>query len=131
MRILAILLIVVSCFLIFMLGRHVGYGEGRSNGREFGYSTGYKNGFDEGREVPKITIKGYSVWGEIQAKYCSKYGTIHDTPWEEFNIREKMFLCAYGSPGNKLSAEDGLEILDEYGDEGFKNLAKKYGYGGK
>jgi hypothetical protein len=37
------------------------------------------------------------------------------TPWDSLSIQDKMFLCAYGSSGNKLNREDLKEITERYG----------------
>ena len=37
------------------------------------------------------------------------------TPWNDLSIQDKMFLCAYGSSGNKLSKKDLVEIERKYG----------------
>lgn len=44
------------------------------------------------------------------------HGSIKQTPWDEFTLQEKMLLCAYGSPGNKMSQEDIARIGEVYGE---------------
>lgn len=37
-----------------------------------------------------------------------------ETSWDSLSIQDKMFLCAYGSSGNKLNREDINQIEKEY-----------------
>lgn len=37
------------------------------------------------------------------------------TPWSALTIQDKMFLCAYGSSGNKLNKQDLKELTERYG----------------
>jgi hypothetical protein len=47
-------------------------------------------------------------------------GVMKDVPWSEWSIEEKMYLCAYGSSGNKLNKKDMQEIKERYGDTSCK-----------
>lgn len=73
----------------------------------------YVRGLKDGAEGIKVEYN--SVWRILWAKYGPKYGSIHATPWEEFELEEKMFLCAYGSPGNTLSRQDMMDVANKYG----------------
>jgi len=42
------------------------------------------------------------------------FGGIKNVPWDKWTIQEKMYLCAYGSSGNKMSKEDIQEIREKY-----------------
>ena len=78
----------------------------------FGYimgnDVGYKNGCNDTLFSGKFIL---SQW----TKHTDRHGSIHNTPWNELSIQEKMYLCAYGSSGNKLSKQDLKEITEKYG----------------
>ena len=58
----------------------------------------------------------------VEVKYSTffieksfRYGHIKNVPWDDWTIEEKMYLCAYGSSGNKLNKKDIEEIEKRYG----------------
>lgn len=84
------------------------------------YDRGFKAG--EGEGYNKGFLKCYSEFGQGWfghhkrfRDFVDKYGSIHSTPWREFSIQEKLLLCAFGSPGNKLSDEDMQEVIRLWG----------------
>jgi hypothetical protein len=75
----------------------------------------HTEGFDDGWD--SCTLSGSPTPEKNWSLYMTKYGSIKDTPWEEFTIKEKMLLCAYGSSGNKLSSRDMFKVFRKYGTE--------------
>jgi len=43
-----------------------------------------------------------------------RYGSIHNTPWDQWTIQQKMYLCAFGSSGNKFNDRDMQKIKEKY-----------------
>jgi len=70
--------------------------------------------FKEGR-----TQGWHEGWPGVFAVNMAKHGSIKDTPWEEFTLEQKMLLCAYGSPGNRMSVDDINEIHVKFGPLGY------------
>lgn len=67
-----------------------------------GYSAGHRHGYND-------AYNNYIVIGAPNRGFnqlIKEYGSIHDTPWNRFTRRQKVYLCIYGSPGNKLSEEN-------------------------
>ncbi len=127
----AFIAIVCIVLVVGAIGAVIGHGFGRHMGmnrvallEEVAFKRGYDKGHAEKLEAIKVKVVHGSVWHTLWIKYGPEYGTIHNTPWEKFNIKEKMFLCAYGSTGNKMSVEDLTEVIANYGPS---NLREHYG----
>lgn len=74
----------------------------------YGNGKGYKEGIDDTLFSEKFILSQYQ-------EHIAQHGSLHDTPWKEFTIQEKMYLCAYGSSGNKLTKNDMTEVQKLYG----------------
>lgn len=84
-------------------------------GLEAGETSGHKKGYMEAMNILRITQWcGSTV--ERFYEFRQKYGSLHNTPWKEFDIQEQMLLCAYGSPGNKFDDEGMAKIKKLYYD---------------
>ena len=99
----------------------------------------YEKKFDAGREywINELTDIIYSLPGltyfayerdldtnkkNIGIRYSTffmekskAYLGIKHVPWDKWSIEEKMYLCAYGSSGNKLNKQDLKELTKRYG----------------
>jgi len=87
---------------------------------------------EEGRRRigAQITLVYPSVWASLWETYVDgeQYMSIHEVPWDSFTVQEKMFLCAFGSPGNKMDVDEFQEAMLLFGTEEvvrFANLAKE------
>jgi hypothetical protein len=65
-------------------------------------------------ENPMYQIVGVGFYRNI--KELPNMPVAKETPWDSLSIQDKMFLCAYGSSGNKLSKQDIKEITERYGE---------------
>ena len=72
----------------------------------------YKEGYEQGIA---LVLEQYAVMRSRWIGFVNTYGSIKNVPWDEFTLEEKMLLCAYGSPGNKLSDTDVQEVIEKYG----------------
>lgn len=104
---------IIGCWAGYNLGSHIGY-EKILIEKEIAVKLAYEEGLQKG--MAGVKVEYGSPWHGIWSKALSLgYPSVHDTPWNEFTIQEKMFLCAYGSPGNSLSDEEIGEIKEVYG----------------
>lgn len=77
---------------------------------------GFCVGSVEGYKAGERSI--FNAYGNGQAHLTNLsivYNSLHNTPWQVLTIQDKMFLCAYGSSGNKLNKQDLAEITKRYG----------------
>ena len=107
----AVVWLVIVSSVTFYFGYQGGYHVG-SKEADAAFSRGLEEGY-----ATATSTRFYMADADRHRALVLKYGSIKTTPWDEFLIREKMFLCAYGSPGNKLSADEIQEIMLKYGDE--------------
>ena len=73
--------------------------------------------FPGAREIgwfPRSTGKFQVTYETSFSDKAKQYGGIKNVPWDNWTIEEKMYLCAYGSSGNKLSQKDIQEIKNKY-----------------
>lgn len=64
---------------------------------------------------PKIKLVRVSLFRGIRSD-MPDMPIEKSTPWDSLSIQDKMFLCAYGSSGNKMSKLDIKEIVKRYGE---------------
>ncbi len=80
------------------------------DGYKIGWIEGHARGYNQG-------VVNYETAVENVYKGRVK---IKEVPWDEFDIKQKMLLCAYGSSGNRMSVRDIVEVISEFGpNEGF------------
>jgi len=74
-----------------------------------------KQAYEKGKqETARLTsIRLTQLYQQLYHR-SKNYGSLHETPWSEFTIEEKMYLCAFGSSGNKFSQDDMGEIKEKY-----------------
>lgn len=83
------------------------YDKGFEAGEREGFGKGYLscyNGFGMN------WIGSYNRFIELS----QKYGSIHDTPWDEFVLEEKAVICMYGGSGSKMNHREIQEWVDKY-----------------
>ena len=68
----------------------------------------YTQGYDKGEEA---ALQRMIEW-QTRAMHLQP---IHDLPWSYWTIQEKMFLCAFGSSGNRLNKDDMQKIQEKWG----------------
>ena len=97
-----ILVVVLLAIVLFLDARFLG-----ALAKE--RAAGYVQGQEDLRSMSQIRRSARTF------EACHKYGDLHSTPWSFFTIDEKMYLCAYGSSGNKLSNKEIDQIRKKYG----------------
>lgn len=95
-KIALVAFVIVFMFIIFLQVQEKAF----NDGFEVGYWECGMNGI---------------VFGNRIADLQKEYGSMKDTPWNEFTIQEKMYLCAYGSPGNRMNHKDINQLILQYG----------------
>jgi len=81
-----------------------------------GFKAGECIGFDKGyRECwNSLGMRWLGSHNRFLA-FTKKYGMIHETPWQEFTIEEKVTIAMYGGSGSKLELEEIEEWANKYG----------------
>jgi len=60
-------------------------------------------------------LRRFDVWEKIRQKsFVLGYDNVHNTPWNEFTIEEKVVIAMYGGSGSKLSKEEIEEFKRKY-----------------
>jgi len=81
-----------------------------------GFEAGNARGFQEGYRV-YFTSFPTMHWVELNNNFVDKiekHGSIHNTPWNEFNLQEKVFIAMFGGSGSKLNEEEIKEFVNLY-----------------
>ncbi len=127
--------------VVFTIG-YIGYGFGHIRGREAqrpieeirvtdiieetiyqsgkiyddGFDAGEQQGFQEGYATCYQGL-GMNWLGHYKRfmDFQQEYGSIHNTPWAEFTIEEKVTIAMYGGSGSKLEPEEIEEWVGKYG----------------
>lgn len=103
-----VLIFVAWTFVSVQLGRMTGYSQGSYEGEQEGFKEGYTH---------FMSSMIWQVNPERHQKFVKEYGSIKLTPWDEFIIEEKMLLCVFGSPGNRLDCKDMKDMQSQYHNE--------------
>jgi hypothetical protein len=107
-NVVRIFLVIIIVFFMAITGSQLFMARTINKFYDKGYDAGHRHGYND-------AWINFSMQEARWNAYKTKYGSIHDTPWEEFDIREKMFLVAYGSSGNRFSDKDLDEIEKKFG----------------
>ncbi len=108
--VVTILIVASGIYTAITVGTKWGWKEVYDKGVEAGHRTGYNDAYSD--YVMMMTNRNQRF-----AVFIERYGSIHDTPWKAFNTREQMFLCSYGSPGNKMDSEDLFKVFRKFGEK--------------
>lgn len=80
-----------------------------------GFVAGERVGFDNGFIACHNNL---GMWWRDSAvrfnEFIKKYGSIHNTPWNELTIEEKAIIAMYGGSGSKLENNEIQEFKERY-----------------
>lgn len=81
-----------------------------------GFEAGEIEGFDDGYANcwSGLAMNWLGSYGRFVG-FTKRYGSIHETPWNEFVIEEKVTIAMYGGSGSKLEKAEVAEWAAKYG----------------